>query len=92
MKRIDFKNERPNGCLWTKSKEKVNREGVAYISRYMTGNITIGGKEYKAIVFANRNKTERQPDWNMWVYELEDEQAPNPNPNYNTHDNEEPPF
>lgn len=47
------------GALWSRSKDG---------KEYMTGNITIEGKVYEIVVFANSYKKEgeRTPDWRIY--------------------------
>jgi uncharacterized protein (DUF736 family) len=56
----DFKNEIPSiqkCAIWRKQSKKGNE--------YLAGVVTIDGKEYKLVAFANKYKDEGQnrPDW-----------------------------
>lgn len=51
-------NERSIGGLWKKETPKA---------RFLSGNIEINGVKHSIVVFANRNKKDKQPDFQIFL-------------------------
>jgi hypothetical protein len=49
------------GYLW----EKKSGKGLSFFS----GNLDIDGKKIPVVVFPNRDKEGKQPDWNIYLSE-----------------------